>query len=180
MDRLITTVAGKEDIAQSIIGAKKLQWLNFKIGTGVPTETELADPVYQGEIESVKILNRNEAVFRMHIPADEGPYSITEAAIYNENGDAMAINVYDPAIPKLASDLGKVMDVLLEFRVIVADTTALTLMIDPSSVYVTMLEFLNLEDRVIYLEDKLIDLEPRVRALETTLDGVAEFLEAKV
>jgi hypothetical protein len=74
----------------------------------------------------------NVAYFDCFLAAEEGPYTIREAGLYDVDGDLIAIAHYDPPISKPIPASGQTVEGTVRLEVAFSDVANVTISVDPS------------------------------------------------
>jgi hypothetical protein len=74
----------------------------------------------------------NVAYFDCFLAAEEGPYTIREAGLYDVDGDLIAIAHYDPPINKPVPDSGQTIEATVRLEVAFWNIANITIVVDPS------------------------------------------------
>jgi hypothetical protein len=74
----------------------------------------------------------NVAYFDCFLTAEEGPYTIREAGLYDVDGDLIAIAHYDPPINKPVPDSGQTIEATVRLEVAFSNIANITISVDPS------------------------------------------------
>lgn len=136
----VITSSGAALIAACILNGTKLPITDAAVGDGdgayyQPTvdQTELKNKKWEGEIASATIstTTANMIDVKIIVPADVGGFIVREAAIYSEDGTMIAV-CNTPDTEKVAIDEGVSGKLTLLMHLIVADTSVLQFVINPS------------------------------------------------
>ena len=141
----IVTDIGTRKMLERIQQKEKLQISQFAAGDGggqyyEPTTdmTALQNEVWRGDIHSCKISEESENILIVDsvIPADSGGFTIREMAIFDNEGDMIAIcNTPDTAKVRITD--GVVHELMLSMEVLLTNTDSTELVIDPNVVTAT-------------------------------------------
>lgn len=101
--------------------------------TPTGNETALKKERWRGGVASVNIdaTNPNWIVIEAVIPSSVGGFTLREVALYDVDGDMIAIGNYPDTYKPLASD-GSTMDLVLRTIIEVSNASSITLRIDPN------------------------------------------------
>jgi len=136
----VITSSGAALIAACILNGTKLPITDAAVGDGdgayyQPTvdQTELKNKKWEGEIASATIstTTANMIDVKIIVPADVGGFIVREAAIYSDDGTMVAV-CNTPDTEKVAIDEGVSGKLTLLMHLIVADTSVLQFVINPS------------------------------------------------
>ena len=132
---LMTTV-GRNKEAAAIANATAITITHIAIGDGatVPSggETALYHEVVRKTVvdHGVVVGASNVAYFDAFLSAAEGPYTIREAGLIDEDGDLIAIAHYDPAINKPTPDSGQTVEGTVRIEVAFTSLANVNIVID--------------------------------------------------
>ena len=136
----VITSSGAALIAACILNGTKLPITDAAVGDGdgayyQPTvdQMELKNKKWEGEIASATIstTTANMIDVKIIVPADVGGFIVREAAIYSDDGTMVAV-CNTPDTEKVAIDEGVSGKLTLLMHLIVADTSVLQFVINPS------------------------------------------------
>jgi len=163
----ILTQIGKAQIANASALGTKVEFKYFALGDGNgnyynPTEnqTELVNEVWRGQIGQVVIdeENPNWIVLETVIPASVGGFNIREAGVFDENNNLLAIGKYPETYkPKLED--GSAKDLYIRMILEVANTSVVTLKVDPSIILATKKDIDILSNRITENTTNISDLQ---------------------
>ena len=163
----ILTQIGKAQIANASALGTKVEFKYFALGDGNgnyynPTEnqTELVNEVWRGQIGQVVIdeENPNWIVLETVIPASVGGFNIREAGVFDENNNLLAIGKYPETYkPKLED--GSAKDLYIRMILEVANTSVVTLKVDPSIILATKKDIDILSNRITNNTTNISDLQ---------------------
>ena len=163
----ILTQIGKAQIANASALGTKVEFKYFALGDGNgnyynPTEnqTELVNEVWRGQIGQVVIdeENPNWIVLETIIPASVGGFNIREAGVFDENNNLLAIGKYPETYkPKLED--GSAKDLYIRMILEVANTSVVTLKVDPSIILATKKDIDILSNRITKNTTNISDLQ---------------------
>lgn len=142
---LLTTV-GAARLANAVALDTSVAITELAVGDGeaeayyTPTEeqTALKNEVFRGTINNkyVHADNANWVVFELAIPAAEGPFTIREAGIFDEDDNLIGVAKL-PESYKPALDQGSGKDLLIKFTLQTSNAAQVELLVDPSVVLAT-------------------------------------------
>lgn len=105
-------------------------------GTTVPSggETALYHEVARKAISGhgTVVGASNVAYFDIFLEAAEGPYTIREAGLIDQDGDLIAIARYDPPISKPIPSSGQTVEGTIRLEVAFSNIAAITIVVDPA------------------------------------------------
>ncbi|WP_368649570.1 phage tail-collar fiber domain-containing protein [Brucella intermedia] len=105
-------------------------------GTTVPSggETALYHEVARKAISGhgTVVGASNVAYFDIFLEADEGPYTIREAGLIDQDGDLIAIARYDPPISKPIPSSGQTVEGTIRLEVAFSNIANITIIVDPA------------------------------------------------
>lgn len=173
----VVTDIGARKMLERTQQHEKLQITEFAVGDGggqyyEPTTdmTALKKEVWRGSIHSCKISEESENILIVDsvIPADKGGFTIREMAIFDDEGDMIAIcNTPDTAKVRVTD--GVVHELMLSMEVLLTNTDSTELVVDPNVVTATKadVEALRKESNglIAKLAERLRKLEDLVRRL---------------
>lgn len=134
----LMTNLGRSKEAAALANASKITIEKIAIGDGstVPSggETELYNEVDRKTISGngVVVGATNVAYFDCFLAAEDGPYTIREAGLYDDEGDLIAIAHYDPPISKPIPASGQTVEGTVRLEVAFSDVANITIKVDPS------------------------------------------------
>ncbi|MBD7350018.1 phage tail protein [Klebsiella pneumoniae] len=146
---LITT-AGREKIAAAIINGDKIIFSQMSVGDGgggatTPSEeqTSLVNELFRTHLNSLKLSDTESIIIaEMIIPPEVGGFTIREAALFDDDGECMAVaNVPETYKPALAEGSGRFT--ILRIWLAVSSTEAVELIVDPGIVLATVEDVIN-------------------------------------
>ena len=163
----ILTQIGKAQIANATSLGTKVNFTHFALGDGGgayynPTEnqTQLVNEVWRGQIGQVVIdeENPNWIVLETVIPASVGGFNIREAGVFDENNNLLAIGKYPETYkPKLED--GSAKDLYIRMILEVANTSVVTLKVDPGIILATKKDIDILSNRITKNTTNISDLQ---------------------
>lgn len=173
----IVTDIGTRKMLERTQQREKLQITQFAVGDGggqyyEPTTdmTALQNEVWRGSIHSCKISEESENILIVDsiIPADRGGFTIREMAIFDNEGDMIAIcNTPDTAKVRITD--GVVHELLLSMEVLLTNTDSTELVVDPNVVTATKADVEEVRQEsnglIARLSERLRKLEDLVRRL---------------
>ncbi|MRN66542.1 phage tail protein [Brucella sp. 10RB9213] len=105
-------------------------------GTTVPSggETALYHEVARKAISGhgTVVGASNVAYFDIFLEAAEGPYTIREAGLIDQDGDLIAIARYDPPISKPIPSSGQTVEGTIRLEIAFSNISAITIVVDPA------------------------------------------------
>lgn len=146
---LITT-AGREKIAAAIVNGDKVIFSQMSVGDGggsatTPGEeqTSLVNELFRTQLNSLKLSDTESIIIaEMIIPPEVGGFTIREAALFDDDGECMAVaNVPETYKPALAEGSGRFT--ILRIWLAVSSTEAVELIMDPGIVLATVEDVIN-------------------------------------
>lgn len=146
---LITT-AGREKIAAAIVNGDKVVFSQMSVGDGggsatIPSDeqTSLVNELFRTQLNSLKLSETDNIIIaEMIIPPEVGGFTIREAALFDDDGECMAVaNVPETYKPTLAEGSGRFT--ILRIWLAVSSTEAVELIVDPGIVLATVEDVIN-------------------------------------
>ncbi|MEZ7213866.1 phage tail protein [Klebsiella spallanzanii] len=146
---LITT-AGREKIAAAIVNGDKVVFSQMSVGDGggsatTPGEeqTSLVNELFRTQLNSLKLSDTDNIIIaEMIIPPEVGGFTLREAALFDEDGECMAVaNVPETYKPELAEGSGRFT--ILRIWLAVSSSEAIELVVDPGIVLATVEDVIN-------------------------------------
>ncbi|HCL6041174.1 TPA: phage tail protein [Klebsiella michiganensis] len=146
---LITT-AGREKIAAAIVNGDKVVFSQMSVGDGGGSattpgdeQTSLVNELFRTQLNSLKLSDtENIIIAEMIIPPEVGGFTIREAALFDDDGECMAVaNVPETYKPALAEGSGRFT--ILRIWLAVSSTEAVELVVDPGIVLATVEDVIN-------------------------------------
>lgn len=146
---LITT-AGREKIAAAIVNGDKVIFSQMSVGDGggsatTPGEeqTSLVNELFRTQLNSLKLSDTESIIIaEMLIPPEVGGFTIREAALFDDDGECMAVaNVPETYKPALAEGSGRFT--ILRIWLAVSSTEAVELIVDPGIILATVEDVIN-------------------------------------
>lgn len=178
----ILTQIGKAQIANASALGTKVEFKYFALGDGNgnyynPTEnqTELVNEVWRGQIGQVVIdeENPNWIVLETVIPASVGGFNIREAGVFDEDNNLLAIGKYPETYkPKLED--GSAKDLYIRMILEVANTSVVTLKVDPSIILATKKDLENIKFPVKSVNAKTGDIVLKAQDIKANDDKTVE------
>ncbi len=144
----VFTKIGQAKIANAIALGQTMQFKYMGIGDGdgaayEPNEnqTELRREVYRAQVSSVTVsdANINQIRVSMMVPADVGGFFIREVGHYDAEGNLLAVTK-TPEDPKPTLETGAAKDMQYNIDIIVSNTAAIELKVDPTVIIATKAE----------------------------------------
>lgn len=134
----LMTNLGRAKEAAAIANGTALVITHIAIGDGttVPSggETSLYHEVARKAISGhgTVVGASNVAYFDIFLEASEGPYTIREAGLIDQDGDLIAIARYDPPISKPIPSSGQTVEGTIRLEVAFSNIANVTIVVDPS------------------------------------------------
>lgn len=141
----LVTNKGKQKMLKAAATGKKVAISKIKVGDGGGSSyeidesmTKLKNVVYETHIANFKQdpLNQNTLVVESLIPSDVGGFYIREIGLFDEDDDLIVLTSYEETYKPVAED-GSTMELFIRIAMVLANTNAVTIVIDPSVVFVT-------------------------------------------
>ena len=141
---LITNI-GRQKIMKATATGKKVAINKIKIGDGNGTSyeidesmTKLKNVVYETNIANFKQdpLNPNTLIVESLIPSDVGGFYIREIGLYDEDDELIVLTSYEETYKPVAEE-GSTMELFIRIAMVLSNSNAVTIVIDPSVVFVT-------------------------------------------
>lgn len=142
---VILTAVGEAKHANAALLGTKVDYATLAVGDGngvVPEpkrgQTALVNQKRREAINSASIdpANPSQIIIEQVIPANEGGWWIREAGIYDADGDLIAVGSVPPSYkPQLVEGSGR--DMVVRLVLLLANTSVVSLKIDPSVVIAT-------------------------------------------
>ncbi|EPY1562622.1 phage tail protein [Klebsiella michiganensis] len=149
---LITT-AGREKIAAAIVNGDKVVFSQMSVGDGggsatTPNDeqTSLVNERFRTQLNSLKLSDTESIIIaEMIIPPEVGGFTIREAALFDDDGECMAVaNVPETYKPALTEGSGRFT--ILRIWLAVSSTEAVELIVDPGIVLATVEDVIKVEN----------------------------------
>ena len=160
----ILTKVGQAKIANAIAYGRQLQITQFALGDGNgasyepdESQTALKHEVYRANVSNVVVSDEtiNMLEINMAVPADQGGWVVREMGVYDADGELIAISK-TPDDPKPGAGSGAAKDVVYRLFIVVTNTDAVEIKIDPTVAVATKAEVQAVSERVKLLETGLI------------------------
>ncbi|WP_213672559.1 phage tail protein [Raoultella ornithinolytica] len=142
----LMTRKGNEKIASSVISGERVVFSQMSVGDGfgTPLATEenqvgLINERFRTQLNSLKIVDESKNIIsaEMIIPPEIGGFTIREAALFDDEGDCMAVaSVPETYKPLLEEGSGRFT--VLRIWLAVSSTETLDLIVDPGVVVATV------------------------------------------
>ncbi|HGN8994520.1 TPA: phage tail protein [Klebsiella michiganensis] len=159
----LITAAGREKIAEAIANGDKVifSWMSVGDGGGSVTipgdeQTALVNERFRTQLNSLKLSDTDSIIIaEMIIPPEVGGFTIREAALFDDDGECMAVaNVPETYKPALAEGSGRFT--VLRIWLAVSSTEAVELIADPGIVLATVEDVINAgNDAKDYADEQL-------------------------
>ena len=140
-------------------------------------ETALKSEKWRGGVSSVKIdsVNPNWIVVEAILPATVGGFTLREVALYDVDGDMIAVGNYPDTYKPILSD-GSTMDLVLRTIIEVSSTDSVSLKIDPN-VIVASRKYVDdsmglINDEVTAMQKQVTETESKVEEKVTDLTTI--------
>ncbi|HEC2625609.1 TPA: phage tail protein [Raoultella planticola] len=147
----LITAAGREKIAAAIISGDKVIFAQMSVGDGggiTPhpndEQSSLVNELYRTQLNSLKISGDSSDIIiaEMIIPPEVGGFTIREAALFDSDGECMAVaSVPETYKPLLAEGSGRF--VVMRIWLAVSSTEGIELIVDPGIVLATVEDVIN-------------------------------------
>ena len=151
----LMTAVGRNKEAAALANGAALKITEIAIGDGdrIPSggETELLNEVHRKPVAASGPVTGypNAAFFDMHLEAQEGPFVIREAGLFDQAGAMIAIVRYNPPINKpIALDSGQSAEATLRILVVFSDLENLVLQISSTNTYVSAERRIDTDDGI--------------------------------
>lgn len=134
----LMTNLGRAKEAAALANGEPIVITHIAIGDGmtVPSggETSLYHEVARKTISGhgTVVGASNVAFFDCYLAAEEGPFTIREAGLYDDDGDLIAIARYDPPINKPVPASGQTVEGTIRLEVAFSNVANVQIVIDPS------------------------------------------------
>ncbi|WP_182417151.1 phage tail protein [Bartonella sp. HY038] len=134
----LMTTKGRAKEAAALASSKSINISHIAIGSGetVPSggETKLYREVLRKAISGNGLVagSENTAYFDIFLSATEGPFTIREAGLLDDEGDLIAIAYYDPPINKPVPTSGQTVEGIIRIEVAFSNIANITIKVDPS------------------------------------------------
>ena len=134
----LLTNKGRSKEAAALANNSSIQVSHIAIGDGstVPSggETQLYHELARKPIFANGLVSgaTDTAYFEIYLTANEGPYTIREAGLFDAEGDLLAIAHYDPPIAKPTPDSGQTVEGTIRLQVQFSNTDNIVVKVEPS------------------------------------------------
>ncbi|UXM94323.1 phage tail protein [Bartonella sp. HY329] len=134
----LMTTKGRAKEAAALASGTSINISHIAIGSGetVPSggETKLYREVLRKAISGNGLVagSENTAYFDIFLNASEGPFTIREAGLLDDEGDLIAIAYYDPPINKPVPTSGQTVEGIIRIEVAFSNIANITIKVDPS------------------------------------------------
>ena len=180
----ILTKVGQAKIANAIAYGRQLQITQFALGDGggsgyEPDEnqTALKHEVYRANVSNVVVSDQsiNMLEINMAVPADQGGWVVREMGVYDADGDLIAISK-TPDDPKPGAGSGAAKDVVYRLFIVVTNTDAVEIKIDPTVAVATKAEVQAAKEQLQAQIDVLSQtLSDEINVLATIVNEVQHY-----
>ena len=180
----ILTKVGQAKIANAIAYGRQLQITQFALGDGggsgyEPDEnqTALKHEVYRANVSNVVVSDQsiNMLEVNMAVPADQGGWVVREMGVYDADGDLIAISK-TPDDPKPGAGSGAAKDVVYRLFIVVTNTDAVEIKIDPTVAVATKAEVQAAKEQLQAQIDVLSQtLSDEIKVLATIVNDVQNY-----
>ena len=136
----ILTRTGQAKIANALAYGRKISFTHFALGDGGgasydpdENQTALKNEVYRAAVANVLVSDESIGMLEinMAVPADIGGFTVREMGIFDEAGDLICI-AKTPDDPKPTAASGAAKDVVYRLFIILSNTDAIEIRIDPT------------------------------------------------
>jgi hypothetical protein len=177
----ILTEVGKSKIANATVLNEKVQFSKMQLGDGGGSQyephekqTELKNKVWEGSISNVKVdeNNPNWIVVETAIPGNSGGFTVREVGLFDDSGELLAIGKY-PETYKPVVDDGCIKDLFVRVILMVVNTSAITLKIDPTVILASMKDLNDLRKEVsAKIDTAKTELNSKIDEVRSDLDSI--------
>jgi|GEM_PF-1476010 len=177
----ILTEVGKSKIANATVLNEKVQFSKMQLGDGGGSQyephekqTELKNKVWEGSISNVKVdeNNPNWIVVETAIPGNSGGFTVREVGLFDDAGELLAVGKY-PETYKPVVDDGCVKDLFVRVILMVVNTSAITLKIDPTVILASMKDLNDLRKEVsAKIDTAKTELNSKIDEVRSDLDSI--------
>lgn len=152
----IVTNVGTQKIAEAINNDSKVNIVEFAVGDGggayykpTPIQKGLKNEMWRGSISACYINENSENVLVIEsvIPSNVGGYTIREMAVFDEEGNMIAI-CNTPDTQKVDISDGVIHELDLSLEIAVTNTESIQLVIDPNVINATKKDVRKIEEKV--------------------------------
>ena len=182
------TNAGKAKIANATILNTKVNFSKIAVGDSNgsyynPTEvqTSLVHEVWKGSVGNIRVdeHNSNWIVVESIIPPTTGGFMIREVGLFDDEGDLLVIAKYPETYKPTAND-GTVKELVIKLVLEVANTSVVTLKIDPTVIVATKQDIIDMGNKKANLIHNHNDLYNTKQEISTLLDNKTSILDKKI
>lgn len=162
----VLTARGREKIAGAVVSGEKVIFSQMAVGdsSGVPytpdeNRESLNNEVYRTQLNSLRIneSEKNIIIAEMIMPPEVGGFTLREAALYDDEGDCLAVASLPETYKPLLSE-GSGRFTIIRIWLAVSSTEAVELIVDPGIVLATVEDIINTENAVKdYTDNQLSD-----------------------
>lgn len=152
----LITETGAERLAKAAIDGGKVGFTTMAIGDGngsvpVPDKNQkaLVNEVFRSQLNSLKVQNAEKNIIsaEMIIPPEAGGFTIREAALFNDDGECLAVaSVPETYKPLLAEGSGRFT--VLRIWIAVNSADSVELIVDSGMVLATVEDVINVSNEV--------------------------------
>lgn len=136
----ILTETGKAKLANAAALGRQVKLTNLAVGDGngveydpVETQESLKNETYRTPVSHLgtDAQNKNWVIAEGMVPVDVGGWFVREVGVFDEDGDLFAIGKYPETYKPILSE-GTGRDLYIRFIMVVSNTSAIDLKIDPT------------------------------------------------
>ncbi|WP_135774722.1 phage tail protein [Klebsiella variicola] len=152
----LITETGAERLAKAAIDGEKVGFTTMAIGDGngsvpVPDKNQktLVNEVFRSQLNSLKVQNAEKNIIsaEMIIPPEAGGFTIREAALFDDDGECLAVaSVPETYKPLLAEGSGRFT--ILRIWIAVNSADSVELIVDSGMVLATVEDVINVSNEV--------------------------------
>ncbi|WP_257331162.1 phage tail protein [Raoultella planticola] len=167
----LITAAGRDKIAAAIINGDKVIFAQMSVGdgNGQPVspddeQTSLVNELYRTQLNSLKLSDAgsNIIIAEMILPPEVGGFTIREAALFDEEGECMAVaSVPETYKPLLTEGSGRF--VVMRIWLAVSSADSVQLIVDPGIVLATIEDVINVGNEIKDYTDQRISEHAKSR-----------------
>lgn len=175
----LMTRKGSEKIASSVISGERVVFSQMSVGDGfgtplatVENQVALINERFRTQLNSLKIVDESKNIIsaEMIIPPEIGGFTIREAALFDDEGDCMAVaSVPETYKPLLEEGSGRFT--VLRIWLAVSSTETLDLIVEPGVVVATVEDVITVGNEAKDYTDNQLSEHARSRSHpDATLD----------